>query len=225
MKKIIDQELESQYLNHFLKVKNERYGKINSFFDILIAEKSKNLIYLFFKKNKKIDSRQLTYYLTRIERDLPNIFFDILSYITKLYSKNSKIYCENFYSFLINFLNRNYIKNISQYKIFNSFFQNALKHDKTFMFKISELIPTKGIFESQLHTLIILKYIFKKQPDFFTLFINKFGIFVSPMDRIENFHFIFKSDIIKRHILKHNDKYLQHPYINFLRTQYHMENF
>lgn len=218
-------ELDALYENLFLKVKKEKYLRIHSFFNLIIEQNSKELIFLFFEKNKKVDIDDLIIFLLKIEKNIPSIFFDTLSLIFFLYSKHKKIYSSKFYHFLISYINKYPINKFSHYKIINSFFQQCLKNDSSFIISLPTILQNKGYFISEQHTLYILHYIFNKYPDFFLIFINSYYKKADPLSNLVDFSFVFKSDIVKQHLLKYKDKYLNHPHIIFLRIQYNIENF
>ena len=218
-------ELETLYENLFLKVKKEKYRRIHSFFNLIIEQNSKELIFLFFQKNKKTDINDLVIFLHEIETHNNAIFFDTLSLVFSLYSKHNQLYSSKFYHFLISYINKYPINRFSHYKIINSFFQQCLKNDSSFIISLPTILQNKGYFISEQHTLYILHYIFNKYPDFFLIFINSYYKKTHPLSNLVDFSFVFKSDIVKQHLLKYKDKYLNHPDIIFLRIQYNIENF
>lgn len=218
-------ELENTYEQLLLKVKKEKYNKNKTLLNLILKQNSKELIFLFFEKNKKTDIDNLVIFLGEIEIYNPAIFWDTLSFIFSLHSKQKKLYSLKFYQFLISYINRYPINKFSHYKIINSFFQQCLKNDSSFIISLPTILQNKGYFISEQNTLYILNYIFKKYPDFFLIFINEYYKKYNPLSNLVDFSFVFKSNIFKQHLFKYQDKYLNNPHIIFLRLQYNIENF
>lgn len=103
-------------------------------------------------------------------------------------------------------------------------FKKALIYDGYFVNNIALSLQNKDLFSSEENTLIILNYIFKKYPNLFIIFFNSYNNNYD-FSQFQNFKFVIKSDIVKKHILKHADKYSEHKDINLLRTQYLINDF